>query len=168
MQKMAQMATYDELTGLYNRRYFNACLAGEIERCKRFTSGFSLFLTDVDYFKKVNDTDGHPAGDQVLRQAANILKGCLRTSDVPCRFGGDEFIVILPNATDEDCRKICERFRKNLAREEIVWEDQTIHVTVSIGVTSFAGQQADNAQALIQRADEALYRAKKKGRNQVC
>lgn len=168
MQKMAQMATYDELTGLYNRRYFNAYLAGEIERCKRFKSGFSLFLTDVDYFKKVNDTDGHPAGDLVLRQAANILKGCLRTSDVPCRFGGDEFIVILPNATDEDCRKICERFRKNLAREEIVWEDQTIHVTVSIGVTSFAGQQADNAQALIQKADEALYRAKKKGRNQVC
>ncbi len=167
MLKMTEMSTIDELTGLFNRRYFHEALDREIARAQRYQTEFALFIADLDHFKKINDTYGHPAGDQVLKDIAGILQSSLRKSDVACRYGGEEFTVILPGTSTQDCQRMCERSREKIARHTIDWNGTGIQVRVSIGITAFEPASTDTVQTLIQEADDALYEAKAKGRNRV-
>ena len=162
------MASKDPLTGLDNRRVFNRSLETELDRIARYDQGFSLLIVDVDYFKKVNDTHGHPAGDAVLKELAIRMQRAMREADLVARLGGEEFGAILPCTTPTGARVAAERLR---AAIEIVPFDigqQHIDCTVSIGGVSIAPtSDVRGADEVIELADKALYEAKKNGRNQV-
>ncbi|MBF0482035.1 MAG: diguanylate cyclase [Desulfovibrionaceae bacterium] len=156
----------DELTGLFNRRYFNIELTREMERYRRFGHPFSLLMIDVDHFKRVNDKHGHLAGDQALRTLAGILNQSARLCDRAARFGGEEFTVILPQSCREEALIAAERIRAEVARTPVVYEGANLGpITVSVGVATYPADALDCAQ-LLRRADEALYQAKRK-RNHV-
>lgn len=162
--KIERMATTDGLTGLYNHRHFHERLSGEIRRLDRFPEPLSLMLMDIDYFKKVNDTYGHPAGDKILHGVAGILKAALRSIDVPARYGGEEFAAILPGTDSKGAKNIAERLRKTVMDHPFSVDGKTVKVTVSIGIST-ASISSKNKEELIERADQALYHAKKNGRN---
>lgn len=162
-----KLATVDGLTDLYNHRYFQETLKQQMEMSKRYGTNVSLIIIDIDFFKKFNDTFGHQAGDAVLRQVAQVLKKNVRTSDVVCRYGGEEMSIILPNTNNEEARINAERICKAVAEKpfKLNATDES-HVTVSLGVATFP-QDGENSKALIETADKGLYRAKENGRNQV-
>jgi diguanylate cyclase (GGDEF)-like protein len=167
-EESERLAITDGLTGLYNHRYFQEQLAKEVLRAQRYSSVLSLVIGDVDHFKNFNDNYGHLQGDSILRQVAAILKAETRQTDVAARYGGDEFIVILPDADKADALRIAENIR-NRIRTEInsMQENSPISaVTISFGVASFP-MDALTPMGLIQKADESLYRAKNGGRDQV-
>jgi diguanylate cyclase (GGDEF)-like protein len=168
-QKMEQISITDELTGLYNYRYFKKRLENEILRAKRYSHSLSLILFDVDYFKNYNDVLGHPSGDVALRNIANILKSSIRKSDIPVRYGGEEFCVILPEANINDAKLFAERLRRKIEAYpfEGKKEQPGGKLTISIGVASFP-ETAESLQSMIDRADAALYNAKRQGRNKTC
>lgn len=124
-------------------------------------------MFDIDHFKKVNDTYGHLAGDRVLMQVAKTAKAALREGDILMRYGGEEFLVILPGASKEGSRAVGEKLRRMVEETSIADGDQVIRVTISIGVTSYPELEATGEQILVKRSDEALYRAKETGRNKV-
>ena len=167
-KKLLDLASKDPLTGLDNRRVFNRSLETELDRIARYDQGFSLLIVDVDYFKKVNDTHGHPAGDAVLKELAIRMQRAMREADLVARLGGEEFGAILPCTTPTGARVAAERLR---AAIEIVPFDigqQHIDCTVSIGGVSIAPtSDVRGADEVIELADKALYEAKKNGRNQV-
>jgi len=169
-EKIRLRSVTDELTRLYNRRYFFVRVNEECERVNRYGGGwFSVLILDIDHFKQVNDTYGHLAGDEVLREIAKILKTSVRSTDVPARFGGEEFIVLLPETDLQGGLKFAERIRKKIEEYTFKYKDKTIPVTVSIGVAS--GGCKDNNRlpdVIIGQADKALYKAKDTGRNRVC
>ncbi len=173
-KKLAEMATKDELTGLYNRRYFMEALKRETAKALRTKTLFTLFIFDLDHFKQINDTYGHPAGDRVLAGVAGLIHHCIRTGDLACRIGGEEFAVILNNTQLKEAGIVCERFRK-MVRDEVFIiptgkdgsRKKTSHVTVSIGIALFDGNSIQKTSQLISASDTALYRAKKGGRNRV-
>jgi two-component system cell cycle response regulator len=165
--KMAEMSTRDELTGVYNRRYFMEALEREVSKAKRYGNELVLCMLDLDHFKEVNDTYGHPAGDMVLREIGKMLKECVRQSDLICRYGGEEFAVILPSTQLEKARLVCERFRGIVKQHQFKYNSFQINITVSIGVTAFNHLIPESFNDLIAKADEALYRAKAEGRNRV-
>ena len=157
----------DPLTNLYNRRYMEESLDQEISRAVRKNSPLSLMLIDVDYFKKFNDMFGHEAGDVVLRSLGSLLQRQLRREDIVCRYGGEEFIVILPEATLDSARQRGEQLRE--ATKELVTEfrGQALgRITLSIGVATFP-QNGTTGDALVEAADAALYQAKKQGRDRI-
>jgi diguanylate cyclase (GGDEF)-like protein len=157
----------DVLTGLFNRRYMLETCRREFSRAARAGQSISILSIDVDHFKKYNDNHGHDAGDMVLRAVGNCLENLFRNEDIPCRFGGEEFVVILPGADADAGSRRAEQLRSKT--EEIVvryLEKNLPRITVSIGVAVFP-QAGDNPQAVLKAADEALYRAKEKGRNRV-
>jgi diguanylate cyclase len=156
LERIREIATRDELTGTYNRRFLMESLARELARAGRSGGGFSVCLIDVDHFKAVNDTLGHAAGDGVLKQVAEIAGRGLRAIDVFGRFGGEEFLLLLPDTDRAGARAVAERIRAAVAAET--------RVTVTIGVAQHAG---DGAAAVLARADQALYRGKAAGRNTV-
>lgn len=162
-----QSALIDELTGLGNKRALQSDLHREAERAVRNKKPFSLMLLDIDHFKKINDTHGHPAGDHVLKNLARTLQSCARQSDLCFRYGGEEFLVILDNASSLQAALISERFRCVIAEQNIYFGNKAIPVTASIGCATFRpGEPLEN---LIARADKALYSAKGTGRNKcVC
>ena len=162
------MATYDVLTGLYNRRYFEERLKFETERCFSYRIPLSLVMVDIDHFKKVNDTFGHPEGDMILREVASLLTKSVRKKDTVVRYGGEEFILILPEADIEASSIIAERIR--LLVESTLFDvgKAQLNITVSLGISSFPIHQAGSGSDLIKMADQALYDAKRKGRNRVC
>ncbi len=167
-QKMYEMSIRDGLTGLYNRRYFMEVLEREVERARRFESDLALCMIDIDHFKKINDTYGHQAGDRVLSEIGRTFDGCIRKSDFPCRYGGDEFAVILPNTKAGKARVFGERFRKMAERKQFEYNSCQFHITVSMGITSYESSEIDHSPSeLIEVADKALYQAKKAGRNRV-
>jgi two-component system cell cycle response regulator len=166
-KKMAEMSTKDPLTGLYNRRCFMEGLDRELARAKRYQSEVVLCMLDLDHFKKVNDTYGHPAGDAVLSQVGRMLREFMRESDLLCRYGGDEFAIILTNTETEKARIVCERFREMVAWHEFTHNAFSFHVTVSIGIASYERASNQSPLELIELADQALYRAKNAGRNSV-
>ena len=166
-QKTLASAIRDELTGLYNRRYFNERLLEEIERSRRYGEVVSLISCDIDHFKRVNDTHGHPAGDRVLALLAAILRNSLRKSDVIARYGGEEFVILLPDTTKEQARETAEKLRLRVAGTEIPHDGISLRITISCGVATL-GENGNSSEALLDMADKALYAAKFRGRNQVC
>lgn len=162
-----KLATIDGLTELYNHRYFQETLKNQVEIAKRYNQTFSLIIIDIDFFKKFNDTYGHQAGDAVLKQVAQTLKKNSRTTDVVCRYGGEEMSIILPNTSLEEALLSANRFNKAVEEKDFyINSNTTSKVTISVGVATFP-QDAETAQELIEKADKGLYYAKEHGRNQV-
>jgi two-component system cell cycle response regulator len=163
--KMAEMSTVDELTQLHNRRYFIDALEGEFERANRYETEMALVILDLDNFKKVNDTYGHPTGDKVLSCIGKILKKLVRRSDLACRYGGEEFAVVLPNVSKEGIYTAYERFREMVSKQSFEHESKQFHITVSIGIAF--SDDAESSDDLLAHADQALYQAKESGRNRI-
>ena len=165
--QLTELANCDPLTGAFNRRYLDATLPRELARCQRNGQPLGLILIDIDHFKRVNDTHGHPAGDTVIKALANLLRSQSRQEDVVCRHGGEEFLIMLP-ATDLDTARLRAQAYRNDMEALTVYtaEDVEIRVTLSAGVATFP-HHGTNEVDLIRNADKALYHAKTTGRNRV-
>lgn len=164
---LADMANRDQLTGLYNRRCFMEVLQREVAGAGRHESNLVLCMMDLDHFKQVNDTYGHPAGDTVLSHIGMKLKECIRDSDFICRYGGEEFAVILPNTQPEKAWIVCERFREVVAGHRFKCGSSEFSMTISIGIASYDSGTNRSALEFLEMADQALYQAKNAGRNRV-
>ncbi len=163
-QHYRELSMIDELTQLYNSRYFFLQLQREVERCSRYRHSLSLCMLDLDHFKRLNDRYGHPFGNQVLAAVGTLIKRHLRTSDSGYRFGGEEFVLLMPAISD--AAMPTERIREELEKNRFVTDaDVSVQVTVSIGIASYADGDDDNS--LLQRADQAMYLSKQAGRNRV-
>lgn len=166
---LCDLSLRDPLTGLSNRRHFLAALDQEIDRVTRAGDMALLLMVDIDQFKRVNDTYGHPAGDQVIRAVAQCLSACVRPMDTVSRFGGEEFAIILPSCQSVFGAQVAERIRERVAASPVVLDSgEMLHFTVSIGGAYAPQWLRFTAAAWIERADEQLYRAKAEGRNRVC
>ena len=166
--RLNDLAYTDALTGLYNHRYFQDTLSRELARASRYRSSVSLLIFDLDHFKNVNDTYGHPAGDQVLINVAKAVKKTVRPSDIVARYGGEEFVVILPETDIIGVKVFAARLRRSVEGMTTEFENLQINVTVSVGGTTFGPEQPDvTKDMLIQTADRGLYMSKENGRNQV-
>jgi diguanylate cyclase (GGDEF)-like protein len=163
-EKIEKMAITDGLTGLFNHRSFQEKLSEEFNRMQRFANPLSFLLIDIDFFKKINDAHGHPAGDEVLRGVAGVIRETIRNVDIPARYGGEEFAVILPGANHEGAQKMAERLRNTIAKQEFPFEGKGMRVTVSIGAAT-SPHDTGNRDELIEKADQALYHAKRNGRD---
>ena len=163
-EKLRKMATTDELTGLWNRRYFLQATRQEIDRAQRYDQPLSLIVFDVDNFKKVNDTRGHAAGDATLQHLASLMKKSLRDIDIPGRLGGEEFGILLPNTELNNAALLAERLRKTIEDSPADFKGSEINLTVSIGVTAYQNRFS-SVDELLKTADEALYEAKGSGKN---
>jgi diguanylate cyclase (GGDEF)-like protein len=161
------LANIDGLTGLYVRRYFDARIAEEIERARRFSSSFALIMMDLDDFKRLNDTLGHLAGDRALREVAAIAASQLRGVDLAARYGGEELAFLLPRTSLTDAQQVAERIRDSVASHRIAGDGQPWKITASLGVAAWTESGVDDAASLLARADAALYRAKAAGKNRV-
>ncbi len=165
--ELQHLVAHDALTGLYNRKILEQKVTGEILRAARYERPLSVFLLDLDHFKRINDTHGHPAGDRVLRDFAQILQESVRGTDYAARYGGEEFVVVLPETEPAKAELLAERLRGAIAEHPISLEDgKPLNVTVSIGIASFP-EHARSWKELLQAADTAMYEAKVKGRNCV-
>ena len=170
-EHLSNLAVHDGLTGIYNRRYFDETLAREWKRTMREKAPLSLIMLDIDYFKKYNDTYGHQAGDECLRQVATTISGALRRpADMAARYGGEEFVVVLPNLKLEDSAKFGETIRAKIEalKMEHKQSDANPFITVSLGIASVVPSSISSYEELVGAADKALYSAKNKGRNRVC
>jgi len=168
MAMLAQRAQIDGLTGLWNRAHLDEQLTAFLSASDRHGHDLSLLLCDIDHFKKLNDTCGHPFGDHVLQRFAKLLMSEARESDIPCRYGGEEFAIILPNITLPDALQVAERIRSHL--ESMTWKEHNdLRVTASFGVTDIGCLEGKPfaPQTMIDSVDQALYKAKHNGRNQV-
>lgn len=163
---LQELAVRDSLTGLYNRRYMDETLEREVSRARREGNPLSLVMLDIDYFKKVNDTYGHQVGDEALRMLATTLLADIRAEDVACRYGGEEFLVLLPNMPLETAMLRAQRWREAVEGLSVVMGNFNITFTVSLGVAAYP-EHAKTPDDLTRCADQALYRAKNSGRNQV-
>ncbi|HEY0440711.1 MAG TPA: PleD family two-component system response regulator [Xanthobacteraceae bacterium] len=163
-----EMAVTDGLTGLHNRRYMETHLSGLIEQATARGKPLSILVLDIDYFKAVNDGYGHDAGDDVLREFAMRVRKSIRGIDLACRYGGEEFVIVMPETDMAIASVVAERLRRRIASEPfpISQPGKRLDVTISIGLAGLAGPE-DSAPALLKRADQALYRAKRDGRNRV-
>lgn len=166
-ETLARLARTDGLTGLFNRREFDRMLAEEIRRGERYGTSVSLIMSDIDHFKNFNDTHGHQAGDEALRAVAQTLKEGVRDVDKACRFGGEEFILILPECDAQAARQAAERVRAAVEAREIHLDGElTTKVAISLGVATYPGS-GTTPEALLKSADAALYESKENGRNRV-
>ena len=167
MHKLEFMAHTDPLTGAHNRGYFMERLGVELDRAKRYESIFCFVMLDLDHFKSVNDIHGHAAGDEALRSLCRVLNSSgLRSSDFFGRIGGEEFAIVLPETEIEGALEVAERVRVNLENTEIVHEENKFFITASIGISEY--REGDTPESLMNRADQAMYRAKESGRNRIC
>ena len=156
----------DALTGLWNRGYLEEMLDMEFKRARRYQHDIALLIVDLDHFKHVNDTYGHMAGDDVLRQTSGIIQNCLRETDFVGRYGGEEIVVILPETSLEAARAIGEEIREKIAEKPVTSEEHVIDVSASIGISDLRPEHEDQ-HAVFSEADQALYVSKEKGRNRV-
>ena len=165
-KKLERLATIDSLTQIANRRYFMDLANTEFRRIKRYGNTFSLFMLDIDYFKKINDTYGHAVGDQVLQNMAEVTTSCLRDVDIFGRLGGEEFAIVLPQTNIYKAENVAERIRASIEKMSFLTNNILIKITVSIGMSIY--EETDkNIDDVLKRADKALYKAKSQGRNQV-
>jgi two-component system cell cycle response regulator len=169
VQLSIEMALTDSLTGLHNRRYMESHLGTLVEQAAARGKPLSLVIFDIDHFKAINDTHGHDAGDDVLREFAVRVRKAIRGIDLACRYGGEEFVIVLPETDLAVASAVAERLRRRIAGEPfpISRIPQGIPVTISAGITGLWQQPGDSAAAILKRADEALYEAKRAGRNRV-
>ncbi len=165
--ELEMLAKRDALTGLYNRHALQEQLSAELARAIRYQYPLSLMMLDIDHFKQINDTHGHPAGDACLRKVAGLLLSSCREQDFAARFGGEEFVVILPHTDVEDAMHCAERLRLQVEQSELRYGKSTFRCSVSIGVAGLS-EERSQPEALIEAADGALYQAKRTGRNRVC
>jgi diguanylate cyclase (GGDEF)-like protein len=166
-QQTKQLTLTDELTRLYNTRFFTQYLEAEVKRCRRYNGNVSLIFLDLDHFKLVNDAHGHLMGSQLLRETADVLRRGVRDVDIVARYGGDEFIVILPETRLEDAAFVAERLRRAMCEHVfLAGEGVSAHLTASFGVASFP-ETCSSEQELIRLADQAMYRVKNRTRNGV-
>lgn len=168
LRRIYEAAVLDALTGVANRKHLEERLEAELAFAKRHEVDLSVIIMDLDHFKRVNDTYGHLAGDQVLRRSAQLVKDALRLEDFVGRYGGEEFVVVARGTPAEQAVQLAERLRKKISEAPVVFEQHEIPVTMSAGVASLddCGPERDR-QALLATADERLYRAKESGRNRV-
>ncbi|MCC5875281.1 MAG: GGDEF domain-containing protein [Candidatus Sumerlaeia bacterium] len=165
--RLISLATTDNLTGLMNRGWMSVQYEKEFERAIRYKRPMSLIILDLDDFKKVNDTYGHTAGDEVRRRIGSCLSEQSRVHDLPGRYGGEEFAVLLPETPLQGALVIAERLRRSISSLVIEFDTATLHVTASLGVASVEVGGDKTLKHLMQRADQALYSAKRRGKNQV-
>ncbi len=167
-RKYREMAYRDELTGLYNHRYYQETMEKELERIKRYQRGLSLLFFDIDYFKEINDNHGHLAGDKVLKSIARRIQNIKRSSDVVVRYGGDEFAVIMPETDKKGLQIFAERICRGIESLEVEIDGETVQVTISIGAAVLGGGKSTvDKVAMLEAADKAIYLAKRAGRNTV-
>ncbi|MCB1177507.1 MAG: GGDEF domain-containing protein [Leptospiraceae bacterium] len=165
-EELYTLATVDTLTEIYNRKYIMDLFKKELDKSYRYSYDLSLILIDIDYFKKLNDKYGHQAGDLILKDFGKLIEGSIRKTDALGRYGGEEFILVLPHTNKDDAEAIANKVRKAISDYKFTLDNEVINVTASFGVS-------DNSQInisldkMISRADKALYKAKMKGRNQV-
>ncbi|HDS16038.1 MAG TPA: GGDEF domain-containing protein [Proteobacteria bacterium] len=167
MKKLETLAAIDELTGLLNRRYGMKRLYEEFEGSHRHQQILSVAMFDIDDFKQINDVYGHQAGDQVLREFADIIKEEIRVSEFALRYGGEEFMVVTPGASSNNCHRIMERLRRKVESLEVKFQKHNLKFTFSAGVAAYPEGMISNQPLLIQAADAALYQAKRQGKNKV-
>lgn len=167
LEALRQQVVKDPLTGLFNMRYFQMALEREIERAERSGGCLSLAMVDLDHFKRVNDTWGHEAGNRVLKAVADVIVSSTRKIDVQCRYGGEEFAVLLPDASAAVAAMVGERLRHDIAACVVEHDGIRISITASVGVASMSSRDQSGSQSLTRVADQQLYLAKRSGRNCV-
>jgi two-component system, cell cycle response regulator len=165
-EEIYQLTIVDGLTQVNNKRYFLEFLEREMGRCHRYNRALSLIMFDIDHFKKINDTNGHLAGDYVLRELAGLVRQRIRKEECFARYGGEEFAVVMPEAGPENARRFSEKVRKLVEDHHFAFEGKDIPVTISLGVADMTGDMTEPLQ-FIKGADANLYKAKKGGRNRV-
>lgn len=172
VDRLNELISTDTLTGLHNYRFFCEAIAKEIERSQRTGQPTILIMADADHFKQVNDQWGHEVGNQALRLIAQCINNHIRKLDIPCRYGGEEFAIILPSTAITTAIQVSERIRTTVEQTplSITLDDKPVSIplSISLGFSTYHGHAEDSVQKLIERADEELYRAKKEGRNRVC
>lgn len=167
LQDLAEQAQTDPLTGLYNYRFFSTSLAQEIERTGRSGQPTTLLMLDIDHFKRVNDSWGHEVGNQALVHIAGLIRETLRRLDIPCRYGGEEFAVILPDTSLATAVSVAERLRARIEETPLAVADKKLQLSVSVGAASYLLGGETSPEQLVKRADHYLYQAKQDGRNCV-
>ncbi len=167
MKRLEILAAIDELTGVLNRRFGIKRLNEEFDRSQRHSLPLSVAMVDIDNFKKINDTYGHPAGDFILKTLADLFSQNMRVSDFAIRFGGEEFVVVVPGASAVDCFQLMERIRNQAATIKVQYGSYDLGFTFSGGISSFPSAKVGDANAMIQMADDALYKAKEAGKNRL-
>jgi diguanylate cyclase (GGDEF)-like protein len=168
VEQFERQAVTDELTGLYNRRAFLRMGEKEVGRARRYQRPLALILFDIDHFKNVNDSHGHLIGDHVLRVMTELVTKTTRATDVVCRYGGEEFIVLMPEAGREEALAMAERLKQEISRMTVVTAGGTLSLTISLGVAELKRDEDEDLEGLIGRADRAMYQAKAAGRDTVC
>jgi diguanylate cyclase (GGDEF)-like protein len=164
--ELAMLSRTDRLTQLNNRGYWEECLVAEYERYKRTSQPVTLIMFDIDHFKNVNDTYGHQAGDEVIRQTSRTLRRTIRKTDIAGRYGGEEFAVLLVDTSKDNALILAERLRKRIEALTIQYEDMLIEFNISLGVSEL-NQSIKSYKDWIETADQALYFSKENGRNQT-
>lgn len=167
LNQLKQQVRTDALTGLYNFRFFSEALPLEMERARRSLQSLALIILDIDHFKVFNDRWGHEAGNQALVQVAQLIGQTIRKLDFACRFGGEEFTILLPNTDLYQAVNVAERLRDVIASTPLVLGLETVSITASLGVDEFRANHSDSVQGFIERVDAWLYQAKHAGRNSV-
>jgi len=167
-EELKKMAIHDHLTDLYQRRWFDEMIEKEISNALRHDNDLTIALLDIDHFKQVNDNHGHQTGDAVLIQLAALLKDKIRMADSVFRFGGEEFVIIMPETDLLEAINLCERMRQLVEELQISHENLQLQVTISLGLATLSHPETITANALIKNADKCLYLAKSKCRNCVC
>ena len=164
--ELREQALRDPLTGLHNRRYLSETLQREIEKSKREKKALSIIVSDIDHFKMINDVYGHQAGDKFLVEIGTLMKDNARSSDIICRYGGEEFLMVMPGTSLESAVKRAEEILHKCTNIIIAHEGQALKVAMSLGVATYP-DHGQEAEEIIFKADKALYKSKKNGRNQV-
>lgn len=168
IDELSDLVATDALTGLFNFRHFKTVLQAEMDRSKRSGIPTSLVLVDVDHFKAVNDTYGHEAGNQALKHLAEILRGEVRTTDIVCRYGGEEFAMIFPETHLNLAVKVADRIRQEIEKNPVTIDEGEISLTVSMGASVYMKTSVIDLETFVDSVDKYLYEAKQSGRNCIC